>query len=105
MWDIVGGHWMEGETPEQTLVRELGEELGVVPMEHHLLAVLREPKPELNGESSYYVFLVTEWNGMPRNLCEDEHSELAWINLDEIDKLELASPRYFTLFRSIRGVS
>ncbi len=105
VWDIVGGHRIEGETPEQTLVRELAEELDVVPVEHHLLAILPEPKPESNGEGSYYVYLVTKWNGMPRNLREDEHSELAWVRLDEVDRLELALPSYVTLFRSIRGAS
>lgn len=34
IWDIVGGHQIEGETPEQTLVRELAEELGIVSVEH-----------------------------------------------------------------------
>lgn len=105
VWDIVGGRQIEGETPEQTLVRELGEELGIVPLEHRLLAVLPEPKPEINGAGSYYVYLVSKWNGMPRNLREDEHSELAWVRLDEVDRLELAFPSYVTLFRSIRGVS
>ncbi len=104
VWDIVGGHLMEGEAPEQTLVRELGEELGVVPMEHRLLAVLSEPNPELYGEGSYYVYLVTQWNGMPRNLRKEEHSELAWIRLDEVDRIELALPCYVTLFGSIHRV-
>ncbi len=86
------------------MVRELGEELGVVPLEHRLLAVLSEPKPELYGEGFYYVYLVTKWNGMPRNLRKDEHSELAWIWLDEVDRIEMALPCYVALFRSIRGV-
>ena len=104
VWDILGGHLIEGETPEETLVRELGEELGVVPVEHCLLAVLPEPKPELNGQGSYYIYLVTKWNGVPRNLCEDENSELTWVKLDEVDALELASPSYVSLFRSILGI-
>jgi 8-oxo-dGTP diphosphatase len=28
-WDFFGGHIEEGETPDQALVREVGEELGV----------------------------------------------------------------------------
>jgi hypothetical protein len=52
----------------------------------------------------YYVYLVTKWNGMPRNLRKDEHSELAWIWLDEVDRIEMALPCYMALFRSIRGV-
>jgi 8-oxo-dGTP diphosphatase len=105
VWDIVGGHRREGETPEQTLARELTEELGIVPVEYRLLAIIQEPKPEVDGEGSYYVYLVTKWNGIPRNLREDEHSELAWVGLDEVDRFELALPSYATLFRSIRSVS
>jgi len=59
VWDIVGGHSTEGETPEQTLVREFAEEIGVMPVEYRLLAVLTEPDPELAGEGSYHVYLVT----------------------------------------------
>jgi len=71
-------------------------------VEYRLLAVLPEPNPELSGEGRYYVYLVTKWNGMPRNLREDEHSEVAWIGIHEVAHLELASPTYVTLFRSIR---
>ncbi len=102
VWDTVGGHWIEGETHEQTLVRELGEELGVIPLEYRLLAVLADPRPDLNGEGYYYVYMVTKWSGMPRNLRKDEHSELAWVRLDEVEKLDLVSPGLVTLFRSIR---
>ena len=101
VWDVVGGHCIEGETPDQTIARELTEELGVVPLQYRLLAVLREPNPEVNKEGSFDIYLVTKWNGIPRNLREDEHSELAWVGLDELDRLELAAPSYRTLFRSV----
>jgi len=102
VWDIVGGHWIKGETHEQTLIRELGEELGVLPLEYRLLAVVADPRPDLNGEGYYYVYLVTKWNGTPRNLRKDEHSELAWVKLDEVEKLDLVSSDLVPLFRSIR---
>jgi 8-oxo-dGTP diphosphatase len=103
-WDAPGGHSKEGEAPEQTLVRELKEELGVIPLEYRLLAVLPEPKPEIHGEGSHHMYLVTKWHGVPRNLCEEEHSELGWVRVDEIDRLELAVPSDVTLLRSIRGL-
>ncbi len=31
VWDMIGGHIKPGEQPEQTLIRELREELGIVP--------------------------------------------------------------------------
>lgn len=104
-WDVPGGHCGEEETPEQTLVRELEEELGIVPVEYRLLAVLQEPNPVVHGEGSHRIYLVTKWNGAPRNLREDEHSELAWVRLDEVDRLEPAVPSVIIALRSIRGVT
>ena len=33
-WDLIGGHIEEGETPEQALIREYKEELGLTLKEH-----------------------------------------------------------------------
>ncbi len=34
-WDLIGGHVEEGETPEEALVREVKEELGIELKEYH----------------------------------------------------------------------
>ena len=101
VWDIIGGHREAGENTIATLHRELDEEIGVVPIEYRLLSVLAEPTPELNGPGQYHVYLVTSWDGTPQNLRPDEHSEVAWIKVSEIDKLEVAHPSYSRLFRSL----
>ncbi len=97
VWDFPGGHSEDGEMPEQTLVRELAEELGVVPVKYREL-----PIHPLNAEGlllhSYY---VTQWTGTPSNLQEHEHSEIAWVRLTEVDKLELASPYIPELLQAI----
>jgi 8-oxo-dGTP diphosphatase len=104
-WDVPGGNSKEGETLEQTLARELEEELGVSPVEYRLLGVVRESKPEVHGEGSHHIYLVTKWSGVPRNLSKDEHSELAWVKLDEVDRLELAVRADPAVFRSIRDAT
>ena len=101
-WDVPGGNSKEGETLEQTLARELEEELGVTPVNYRPLGVVREPRPEVDGEATHHIYLVTKWNGVPRNLSQDEHSELAWVKLDEVDRLELAVRADAALLRSIR---
>ncbi|MBI4197747.1 MAG: RecX family transcriptional regulator [Chloroflexi bacterium] len=101
VWDIIGGHQLEGEAPEETLVREFQEEAGVTPLSYHLLAVLTEPASEFSQEMCCYVYAVMTWSGSARNLQEDEHSELAWVEVDEVKSLDLAVPSYAVLFQTI----
>jgi len=99
VWDFPGGHVEVGETSEQTLVRELGEELGIVPVRFELL-----PSDSLIFEGlRLHGYWVKQWTGTPSNLQEDEHSEIAWIRLSEVDKLKLASPMIPELLQAIRG--
>ena len=87
VWDFPGGHSEDGESPEQALARELTEELGVVPKEY------REHSQSINGEGLLILrYCVTQWTGTPSNLQEREHSEIAWVRLAEVDKLEFAHP-------------
>ena len=101
VWDIAGGHSEDGETAEQTLVRELGEELGIVPIGYRRLAIF----PVLGGSPveklPLHVYCVTHWSGTPSNLQSHEHSEIAWVPLTEVDKLEMASPDVRALLKSI----
>lgn len=98
VWDIPGGHSEDGEVPEQTLVRELAEELGVVPVMYREL-----PIHPLTAEGLLlHCYCVTQWTGTPSNLQEHEHSEITWVRLTEVDKLELASPIIPTLLQAIQ---
>jgi 8-oxo-dGTP pyrophosphatase MutT (NUDIX family) len=101
VWDLIGGHCETGETLEQTLIRELQEELGVVPTQYTQLAVLYDPEPKLHGYYEYHIYVVTEWSGAPRNVSPDEHSKLGWFEIHEAVNLELAHPEYPALFRNI----
>lgn len=97
VWDIIGGHCEDGETPEQALKRELGEEIGITPTSFNRIAVLHDPE---NAEYEYHIYVVKDWTGVPRNLtCE--HSEVAWVPIDEAVMLNLAHPEYPELFKNI----
>ena len=98
VWDFPGGHSEHGEAPEQTLIRELAEELGVVPTEYRALPV----HPLDDQGLLVHGYWVKRWTGTPGNLQEHEHSEMAWVRLTEVDKLELASPAIPELLQSIQ---
>ncbi len=92
-WDLIGGHQEPGETVEETLVRELGEEIGVLPVLFHEIAVL-DFTPEAGRPLHYHLFRVDAVEGEPR-LANDEHMALAWFAPAEALALpDLASVRY-----------
>ena len=101
VWDLVGGHCEGSESPEQTLVRKLQEELGVTPEEFREIAVLNEPDESAHGAYDYHVYLVTSWRGRLTNRQPEEHVALEWFTVSEAVTLELAHPDYPTLFREI----
>ena len=94
VWDVFGGHMEPGEGHEQTLMRELREELGIAPTQWTYLQTFSEPSIDL----TVHLYLVTEWMGRPVNRQPDEHCAIDWFTLDEATQLSLADPIYPTLF-------
>jgi 8-oxo-dGTP diphosphatase len=102
VWDLFGGHIEPGEQPEQTLVRELQEELGITPTQWMHLETLRESVLEHDQISSddliVHLYCVTAWSGTPVNQQPDEHSTIQWFSYTEAIQLDLADPVYPRLF-------
>ena len=93
VWDMPGGHLNQGESPEQALLRELEEELGIkarIPA-GGAWVTLREQGVELS------VFVIDQWLGEPRNRAVHEHEEIRWVSLAELSHLDLAHPSYVEL--------
>ena len=97
-WDIFGGHCEHGESPEQALVRELVQELGVTPQRFERIGIFEEPHPEMYGPAQHHLFLVRAWIGQPANVGRDEHDAIGWFTKAEFAGLELVSRRYVELF-------
>jgi mutator protein MutT len=94
VWDTFGGHVEPGEEPEQTLVRELEEELGITPTQWTYLETFQEPAEQL----TLHLYLVKAWTGTPLNRQPEEHSAIRWFSLAEATQLQLAHPIYPILF-------
>ena len=94
-WDLPGGHVEVGEAPEATLVRELGEELGISAV------VTGEPFAAVHGaDFRMDVWLIDQWDGEPVNLDPAEHDALAWVTSQELSGLRLADSRLRALFEA-----
>lgn len=91
-WDIIGGHVEPGENPEDALVREILEELGVRPIHFRLLNSFVEPSDGVALPTVHHVYSITAWEGgSPRNAC-NEHTEIRWFTISEIRGLSNKTP-------------
>lgn len=97
-WDIFGGHCEHGESPEQALVRELVQELGIRPTCFDRIGIFDEPHPKKYGPGQHHLFLVRAWIGQPANVGCDEHDAIGWFTQEELAGLAVASRKYLELF-------
>jgi len=100
LWDVIGGHCEPHESDEKTLVRELREELDVVPTRYRSAGVHDFDEPDGTPAFRVHFFVVEAWSGSPRNRSA-EHSALAWCDPAGLRDLRLASPRYVDILRGL----
>ena len=102
VWDVFGGHMEPGEQHEQTLIRELQEELGITPAKWSYIETIISPLDSTASEDpdllTFHLYLVTEWTGTPSNLQIEEHSTIGWFSLEQAIELPLADPSYPQIF-------
>jgi 8-oxo-dGTP diphosphatase len=74
MWEFPGGKIGDGESPEQALARELGEELGIETGAVERFMHLEHDYPDRSV--SIHFFLVSGWKNDPEGL---EGQALRWV--------------------------
>ena len=80
-YDIPGGKIEEGETSEETSIREFKEETGITITKQHCIGHNTIEYPERIFE--FDIFIVDEYSGEP---LEFEENKSMWFNIDDLYK-------------------
>ena len=80
LWEFVGGKVEPGELPQQALIRECSEELGVTISVNDIFIELVHEYSDITVELSIYNASII--GGDPQKL---EHNDIRWITPEEIN--------------------
>ena len=89
IWDIFGGHIEFGETKEETLIRELEEEIGIKVKNFEFLESYKDKDPTYGINYIHHIFIVHSWEGIPENKNPREHESIMWFSKDETENLKM----------------
>ncbi len=76
LWEFPGGKVEPGERPEETLIRELAEELGITVQEACLAPLTFASHPYEHGHLLMPLYICRRWDGVPQSL---EGQALKWV--------------------------
>jgi 8-oxo-dGTP diphosphatase len=84
LWEFPGGKIEVGETPEECLIRECHEELGVTIKPEKLITTVEYEYPSITVNIHFFFCELVD--AEPECI---EHNDIQWLSLDEILKLPL----------------
>ncbi len=81
IWSFPAGHIKGGESPAETLAREMKEELDVETGNSVFIASLSDRDPTSGDEYVHYFYLVREWSGDIEKT--NEQKKLEWFDIGD----------------------
>lgn len=92
-WSMPGGHLDNGETPEQTAIRETLEETGLHVIDPRFVGLTNDIFPDKPGKHYITIWIATRWqHGEPVPTVTKEMDDFCWMPLTE-----LPEPMFFPL--------
>lgn len=99
-WELPGGRIEKNEQPEETLVREIKEELNLVVQVHQLIdAYVYEV---INGKYVFIVAYECHYNNQDIILSE-EHNEFGWFTIEKLESIQI-SDEYTTVIKKVKRI-
>ncbi len=98
LWEFPGGKMEAGERPEETIVRELREELGIEPCERCLQPFSFASHAYEQFDLLMPLYLCRQWDGFPR---PKEGQAIKWVFPDRLLEMALV-PADIPLAQDIR---
>ncbi len=83
LWEFPGGKVEPGERPEETLIRELHEELGIAVKEPCLAPLTFASHPYESFHLLMPLYLIRRWEGQ---VTAREHKAVAWVKPNDMDR-------------------
>ena len=80
-WSCAGGAIDEGESPYEAALREASEEVGEIPLHHHVLGQYAFAP----ADDWAYTTIVLEVDGMFGSSVNFETDAVAWVPVDEVE--------------------
>lgn len=90
LWEFPGGKLELGEAPEQGLLRELREEIGIDCLQSRYMGEVRHCYPHKTVE--LLVFHVCEFDGQPR--CLEAQMDMRWVPIDALMDFSFPEANY-----------